>query len=292
VFFFGFPVLSQAQTQVSEPSSTPTSNFTPVTGKPTGTANEFDKAFNTYRNNLEKYNKARDSYLKARTQYFAFDTLTSRNNAKEATKSMLRARDEVIISYFDAVKKRVDKIPGMEDFKRNGYKTTLDGEMSWYREHKSRLDSAGALEDLADDSLEAYDRWILFRPTLYLIISDISRARVNDFYSRFDEIFVKLREKVLEIRNEEREDYKFDSDKLARIDRGIFETQSRIERSRTKFNTAVSTIELFSSEKLRNKNAKLDKQYDNIILYLSEAVQDMKDANLFLKEIIREIRTK
>lgn len=247
---------------------------------------EYDTAHEVYRATLEDYNKKHNDYVKARAQFFQFDTLTARNNAKEATRNMLQARDQVIIDYLEAVRKKILSIDGIEDFRRDGMLSTINDEQSWHRSHKDRLNSAGTLESLVEDSEEAFERWGTLEPTLYVLLSEIPYGRVNKFQERLDSIFTSTREKVLSIREEERPEYQLDVDKLERIDRMVFETEGRYNRSKDGLFEIRTEIDELSQQ--RNVNAK---RHSNIVLDLAESTQDLKEASLFMKEVIREIIT-
>lgn len=247
---------------------------------------EFDQARETYGLSLESYNRAHNDYVRARAQYFQFDTLTAQNNAKEATRKMLQERDQVIIDYLEAIRKRILATQGIEQFRVDGMIATIDDEQSWLRNHKDNLGSAGTLEDLVEDSDEAGDRWFALQPAIYTMLSEIPYGRVNTFQERLDEIFTRTREKVIEIRNEERPEYQLEVDKLERIDRMIFETEGRIQRSNDGHFDTRSEI-----DNLGKRKGKYDREYSDIIISLAESTQELKEASLFMKEILREIST-
>lgn len=247
---------------------------------------EFDRLYQEYSIKLEEYRRAHDEYILARSQYLKFKTLTSQNTAKEKTVVFLEARDETVISHIKALKERLKETQGIPDATRDGIITRLDDEISWFSDHKSRVSGAGSLDDLVSDSVEAKRRYEQIEPLLYEALSIISSGRVNRFRERLDETFSSVSQKVTQIREEEREEFKFDTRKLEIIDRWIFDTEARIIRSQEKQVEADQLISEFPS--LKKKGAS---NYNEVLEVLAESQQYLKEASLFVKEIIREIKT-
>src|SRR5690606_29081755 len=101
------------------------------------------------------------------------------------------------------------------------------------------LDGAGSLEDLVDDSVDARKRFTALGPLVYESLAQIAYGRVERFHDRLGSNFLATKEKVGEIREEEREEYKFSVEKLQDIDRGLFQTEEKIQRSLDKLNNVV-----------------------------------------------------
>ena len=247
---------------------------------------EFDRLYQEYSIKVEEYRRAHDEYILARSQYLKFKTLTSQNTAKEKTAVFLEARDEVVISYIRALKERLKETQGVPDATRDGINVRLDSEISWFSDHKGRISGAGSLDDLVSDSDEAKKRYEQIEPLLYEALSIISSGKVNRFRERLDETFSSVSQKVTQIREEDREEFKFDTRKLEIIDRWIFDTEGRIIRSQEKQVEADLLISKFPS--LKKKGAS---NYNEVLEVLAESQQYLKEATLFVKEIIREIKT-
>ena len=247
---------------------------------------EFDRRYQEYSIKLEEYRRAHDEYILARSQYLKFKTLTSQNTAKDKTAVFLEARGEVVISYIKALKERIKETQGIPDATRDGINTRLDAEISWFSDHKGRISGAGSLDDLVSDSDEAKRRYEVIEPLLYEALTVVSSGRVNRFRERLDETFSSVSQKVTQIREEEREEFQFDTRKLEIIDRWIFDTEARIIRSQEKQVEADQLISEFPS--LKKKGAS---NYNEVLEVLAESQQYLKEASLFVKEIIREIKT-
>ena len=251
-----------------------------------GTDNNFDQTYSEYTKKVEEYKRTRDEYVLARSQYLKFKTLTAQNNAKEATKRMLEARDNVVVLYLQSIKAKVNETKGIDDPTEEGLFIRLDEEISWFSDHKAKLSSAGTLDDLVSDSNLAKGRWKSAAPLIYESLAVISSGKINDFQERLTNIFNGVKGKMNEIGKEEREEYKFSSRKIQIIDRWIFETENRITRSEGKQTEALEIISEYAGGK--KNEAKL---FEDALIILDEAKQYSKEGSSFLKEIIREIKT-
>ncbi|OGM12588.1 hypothetical protein A2V80_00035 [Candidatus Woesebacteria bacterium RBG_16_39_8b] len=247
---------------------------------------EYDRLYQEYSLKVEEYRRSRDEYILARSQYLKFKTLTSQNTAKEKTIIFLQARDEVVVSYIKTVIEKLKETQGIPDATRDAVITRLNDEATWFSDHKGRVSAAGSLEDLVSDSDEAKKRYELIDPLLYEALSVLSSGRVNRYRERLDDTFASVKSKVTEIREEDREEYKFETRKLEIIDRWIFDTEGRIIRSQEKLVEADGLIAGFTSAKIRGAS-----NYNEVLEVLGESQQYLKEASLFVKEIIREIKT-
>lgn len=250
------------------------------------TSSTFDSAYQEYSLGIEGYNKAHGEYVLARSQYIKFQTLTSKNNAKDATLVMLQTRDEVLITYIKTLKEKLKDTKGIPDATREASLVRLDNEMNWFTDHKDKLTSAGSLEDLVADSDEASKKYETMDPLIYEILTIIASGKINGFRDRLNDNFTQVREKVNNIREEEDDKYKFSTRKLEVIDRWIFETENRITRSQEK----QAESEVFV-EQLAGLDKKGSTQYGKAVAKLGESQQYLREASLFVREIIREIKT-
>src|SRR5690606_24719692 len=125
----------------------------------------------------------------------------------------------------------LEATPGISDSVEEGLRIRINTEIDFFRQHTSRLPSTGSLGDLVEDSNEARDRYEIINPLFYETFSVISYGKVNDYHDRLVDIFSASREKFETIRNEEREEYRFDDEKILTIDRWLTESDQRIVRS-------------------------------------------------------------
>ena len=255
----------------------------------TTSASSFDQTYKDYTLSIEKYRQAHDEYVLTRSQYIKFQTLTSQNNAKQATINMLQARDDVVILYLGSLKARIEETSGIQDATKEGMFFRLEEEINWFTDHRNKIGSAGSLDDLVSDSNKARDRFAEIDPLIYEALSNISGGKVNKFRNRLNDIFNKIREKVNTIKAEDRSEYQFSTRKIEIIDRWVFETENRISRSEEKQQGADELISEFGSG--RRGRERGSPRYNDVVEKLGESQQFLKEASLFIREIVREIKT-
>ena len=246
----------------------------------------FDRAYAEYTGFVEEYNKAHADYVLKRAQFLRFQSLKSRQDAFDATLSMLEKRDDVVISYLKVLRVKIREGIGIADATRDNIFFRIDQEILWYGEHRDNLSTSGSLEDLVADSKVAADRWLLIDPLVYEVMAVLAQGKITDFSGRLDGLFNAVKNKLEEIRNDEREGYSFSSGKFQVMDRWIFEADGKITRSKEKQNEADVLI-----AGMQEKLKQLLSGYNSIINKLTESQLYMNGANTFLKEIVRQIKT-
>ena len=256
------------------------------TDSPTPDQSEFEIAYDTYKNDVETYEKANNEYIFRRSQYLSFKTLKSQQEAHAATLSMLQARDQVNVSYMEALKKRLAETIGVPQARGEGLTIRLDEEIAFFETHKDDLSSSGTLEDLVKESNIAFKRYSTIEPLFYEVLAVVSQSKISDYTKRTDEMFNRVRAKVEMIRNEERDEYRFSSEKQQRLDRWLFESESRIIRSKEK----QTEIDILIYDFARKRGSLLT-NYNSVVGKLGETQLLLKESNTFLLEIMREIKT-
>ncbi len=249
-------------------------------------SSEFDQAYKTYTLSGEEYRKAHDEYILARSQFIKFETLTSQNNARDATIKMLEQRDQVVVDYLLTLIARIKETEGIQETAANNITSRLNDEITWFSDHKGRLSSAGSLDDLVEDSEEASERFVGINNLIYETLSTISLGKENNYRTRLEKSFNDTRDKVNKIKEEDRAEYSFSTRKLQNIDRWVFDTENRLARSAAKQAEAEALFEDFTKNRKDHSST-----YNDILKSLGESHQFLKDASLFVKEIIREIKT-
>jgi len=250
---------------------------------------EFDRIYKEYQGSQEEYKAAYDAYILARAQYLKFKTLASENNAIEKTRKMLSSRNEVLRKYLLTLKAKVFSQEGIGSATKELLSTRIDAEVVWYENHSQKLSSAATLNDLIADSNAAMAHYESMNSLIYEVLSKVVRGRVNDFEKRLTQDFAKISDKIIKIKEEERADFKFSAEKIQIIERWIFETQGRVERSQGKIAEADSLIALMEVGINKKKGYEVD--YEQVLARLSEAQQYLKEASSFLKEIVRQVKT-
>jgi len=240
---------------------------------------EFNKAYQEYQTRLEEYQKAHDDYILARSQYLKFLTLTSKQNAQVATSIMLKARDAVVVSYLKTLVARMNEIEGIPAENRQTVMDKLNAEIAWFEDHKNNISASDSLDTLTSKSDEAKKRYTELNILAHTALFTISDGRINDYQKRHSEIFQRTKDKFEQIKNEKREDYTLSDRKKEIIERWISEAEARAAKS-----------EESQAEAQKSLNLGVNIQtYTIAISKLDTSQEYLKEATLFVKEIIREI---
>ena len=185
----------------------------------------FEKAYKDYQTQVSEYNTAHDDYVLRRSQYLRFKTLQSQQDAFDATSKMIQERDDVNTSYLTALKERLNEAVGTDDQAKADLNVRIDDEIGWFTDHKSKIHTAGTLDDLISDSNLAKARFAYEDTLFYEILSQISSGKITDYDERLKDIFDQLKKKIDEIKAENRDDYKLSDSKLQQLDRWVFEAR-------------------------------------------------------------------
>jgi hypothetical protein len=248
----------------------------------------FEVAYQEYKDTVEDYQGAHDAYVLAKAQYLRFKTQKSKEEAYDATLKMLQERDNIFISYYEAMKERLFESDGLSDTQRDDLLVEIDAEIAWYTEHRENLSSTTSLDDLVDDSRDAerqYDRFTT--STVYKSLSFISYSKYNVLAQRLDELFEDLKEKIEEIRTEDRDEYRLSDERLQSIDSWVLESERHVVRSNEKENLVVEYANGTA------KRGQVDyRTYTLVLDTLGDTRLLLKETTNYLKEIIRLIKTK
>ncbi|OGM20847.1 hypothetical protein A2955_00425 [Candidatus Woesebacteria bacterium RIFCSPLOWO2_01_FULL_37_19] len=245
-----------------------------------------DKAYEDYSQQFEEYQTAHSDYVVKKAQYLRFKTLTSKSDAYDATLLMLQKRDDVVVSYIRILKTKLDVVIGITSLRREALQIRLDDEIGWFLDHKNKLSSAGTLEDLVVDSNDAKVRFDSGGPLFYESMANMSFGRVVDFQERLTDLFSSIKDKVEDIKSEQREDYILSERKLQNIDRWILESDNRIQRGVEKQTKGETDMLTFISTEMSGALG----DYNTTLTSLTEAQIYYKEAGAFLREVIREIK--
>lgn len=269
-----FAVVANVKSQETTPSPT---------SPPT---QDFDAAHKEYLISTEEFKNAQQDYILKRSQFERFGTLKARQDLIEATRLMLNKEDEVVVSYYQAMIHRLDEAIGISPEVVNKLKTRIEDEIIWFNSHKENLSTAASLQDLEGDSEDAHDRWKSVDSLNFETLSHFPYGRILDFGERVDEVFLEIKTKVDEIREDKREGYTFSDRKIQILDRWLFQTQGKVDRSKEKKNQAEALIAEYGIKQVPPLF-----HYDAISSNFTESQILMKEAMSYLKEVIREIKT-
>lgn len=246
-------------------------------------AEEFDypRAYQDYEYNYSVYQRAHDDYVLAKARYLQYQTLVSEDEAKKVTLSMLQARDEVVKTLLTAIRMRIRENKGLADSEKESLYKSIDPEVKFYEEHKTKLGSAGSLADLARDSDVAKEHYnSITNLVIYSSLVSVSTGKTSHERKQLEKIILDLKIKVVDIKLAGDKDVSF-------LDRLFIDIENKFLRSRDKEIQARETI-LSGEKSFKDKTEYYNEAISGIqgsFLYLKEGVS-------YLKEAVRLIKTK
>jgi hypothetical protein len=275
-----FVIVNSSSVYAQSPTVAPTG-----APSPTPEVFNYDRAYKDYIFIYDVYKRAQSEYLLARSQYVQAKTLAAQTKARDTTVILLQSRDDVSMTYLTALRMKLSESLGLDPIEREGYYSRLDADVAWFRAHRSSIPSAGTLEDLVVDSQEASDHFNLVTESLaWEVLSSISIGKIHDWQIKGEEILSRLEAKTNQIRSEGKHD-------TAITERSIIETENKFIRSLDKQNAAQGKL----VNELRNAKDKRrlveSAIHDGVVNMLAESQQYVKEANNFMKEIVRQLST-
>jgi hypothetical protein len=239
---------------------------------------DYNRAYNDYIHIYNQYREAHTDYVAARQAFGAYKTLTSKTEALNKTLKMLQLRDEVVRTYLTALRMKLAGMTGISNYEQNILYLKLDTEVNWYIKHHNELASAGSLEDLVDSSREAQVRYYQTEVLIYQALGTILASKETTLREKISQEIEILKGKIAEIRQR--------GDKeTTTAERWLLEAENRLTRSQEKQFAAqqiLAKIESYDQNKIQS--------FNQAQFTLEESHQYLKEANSYLKELIREVK--
>lgn len=238
----------------------------------------FNRAYNDYTYTYDQYRLANNEYIMSRQAYLNYKTLTSKTDAQDKTLKMLQLRDNVVRTYLIALRKKLAEITGILNYKQNVLYLKLDTEINWYTQHHDQLSSAGTLEDLVSSSQEAQSKYQETEILIYQTLGAILAGKESVARDQINQQIENLKTKMAEIRQK--------GDKNTNVaERWLLEAENRLTRSQEKQSTAqqiLTNLKPYTQDKIQ--------AYDQAQFTLTESHQYLKEANSYLRELIKEVK--
>jgi len=254
------------------------SHFSPKTSFSQEKVFDYNRAYNDYIYIYNQYRLAHTDYVAARQAFIAYKTLTSKTEALGKTLKMLQLRDEATRTYLAALRMKLAEMTGISNYEQNILYLKLDTEVNWYIKHRNELTSAGSLEDLVNSSRKAQDKYQETEVLIYQALGTILASKETTLRENSKQQIEILKGKVAEIRQR--------GDKETTIlERWLLEAENRLTRSQEKQFAAqqiLAKIKSYDQDKIQS--------YNQAQFTLEESHQYLKEANSYLKELIREVK--
>jgi len=207
--------------------------------------------------------------------------LTSKKNLFDKALLMNQIKDEVVKTYLLSLKEKIKITKGIPLEDKNIFYIKLDNEFDWYLKHQKEILSAGTLEDLEEIGAKGKEKY--FRETEIMIYDLLYRIAVGKEVSLKEEISSQI-----EVLNDKIKEIKKNGDKDTFLaERWLLETENRLVRAEEKFSSSQKVLENIKI----NSNTDRRQVYRQTQMILEEALQYLKEANRYLIETVREIKT-
>jgi len=247
----------------------------------------FERAYNDYIFTMDVYEKARSRYILERARYFQSRTLTSETDAIDATADFIQARNDAIVVYLRAIRVKVDEVEEFDAQTRARLQTRLDDEIKWHLDYKSRIRSAGTLEELTDDNKEAMERYFGFtEPLAFEFHTSLAADRIDPIREEFSALLNRAKAKADRIR--EAGDHS-----TANIERWIIDTDEKFLRSIEKDRDAedlLSSIQASIGGRQARGSRQLQTMHNQAVIAAQESLQFLKETGDFMREIVHAMR--
>lgn len=239
----------------------------------------FSRAYSDYIYNYNLYRQNHTDYLVAKEAFLKYNTLTSKTEALEKTRTMLKNQDEVIKTYLTALRMKLAETSGISNYEQNVLYLKLDSEVVWFTKHQQDLNSAGTLEDLTDSANEGQQQYQKTEVLIYQTLGAILASKEMALREKISQKIKSLKEKTGEIR--------LNGDKNTAVaERWLLEAENRLTRSQEK---QFAAQQILSKIKDRDKNKMTS--YNQAQFMMEESHQYLKEANGYLKEVLKEIKS-
>ncbi len=232
-------------------------------------ADEFSDKYQEYLNKSSTYRSDYTAYIIARSQYLSFNTLNSKNQAVNATKTFITSRNNVLISYIGLL-----KTVNAEDF----LSTYWSEQEKFINDVNGRVTTIGSLDDCLTISEMVENKH--FEYQLYAkktsglnIISNVEKQ-----LQKYNELIDKSNQFVSEIKNKQKD--------VTLLERWLLDAKNKQWLVDQKINTAKTNLTNINS---RDVDA-LNNDFNAILYTIFEAHQNLKEGLKYLNEFSENIK--
>lgn len=238
---------------------------------------DFNRAYSDYLHNFNLYRTVHLEYVSAKSEYLTYKTLEAQTKALEKTRSMLEARNQVLIIYLTALRMRLAETTKVTDYEQNMRYIQLDNRIDLLKVNTENLSSPSTIEDLLAVSSEVEGKYpsieLLAYQTLETIVSDF----LNDLRDRVGQQAEKTEEKVNQMRDA--------GEDTATLERWLIEVREKINLASQKRQEGKDILAKMQEQETNKKDRFLSAQKK-----FEESNQYLKEAVSYLKEIVKKIK--
>ena len=264
VFLLSFSAVSivhaQASSASAQPAATPVTQFTA------------SQAVADYVYNYNQYRQADNAYIVAKNEYLTYGTLTAKQKALDATKSMITWRNDVIRTYLIALRQTLLETPGLTPADTESVVGTINTQISWVEGQKAVILSAGTLDDLVKLSQTLENKYPELENTYYTALTTILSGRENIENQYITYLTNSINNTITQAGAAGAQ-----TDVLSRW---LLEAQTRLDRAGEKHTEALNTL-----DKITSQNAVFNTSATKASLF-NQLQSSLQQENIYLKEAV------
>lgn len=229
----------------------------------------FEDDYKNFLRLSDQYRQAHAAYINTRSQYLQYGTLNSKNEALNAAKTFLTARNDVLLSHLTLLRQSTAD-PGLTK--------QLEDHVNFLQESKLQVTALGSLEDIVEFSQTIEERHV---PLLILsrqVVATLVTSKVDDLKLRFLVLENEATQLVAKLREQDKD--------VAVLERWLLDARNKRLLAEGKIRQARELIAQFSAGNTDDVN----ETYNSIEFTLFEAGQYLREGLAFTRELSEAIK--
>lgn len=238
---------------------------------------DFKKSMQDYSYQFEQYRLSHQNYTVSKNKYLSYNTPVSLAEALENGKKVLLLRDMVLLTYFQALKDRLQETVGITPESLVTISASIDSNLMFLSSHKDKAQSTISLYDLTQVSKEVEGKEYEFKGLSSITLGAILSTRIENLKNNIDKnqdflsFTVSQNKAILE--------------NSVNLERWLIESKNKIVLASQKIDEAKS---FFQATDITSEYS-ITQNYSKGQLSLMSANQYLKEALNFQKEVIKGI---
>ncbi len=230
--------------------------------------NDYVYQYTVYRNALSQYQVTKSAYL-------TYGTLTSQNDAINAFRAAVQARDQVISVYYDLLQEKLNATVGIPPSYLATFNQVKQNEKTWLSDHQTKIEAANSLDDLNAVAGQFEAHYPQFDHETKQAVGMVLLTKEDNLKTDLDANIASLSAKIAEIRQQGMD--------TSLWDRGLINVKNKLDLYTQKYSAARNDF--------LPPNSSLTSPIDinRGQSHLSEANQYLRETLTYLLEIIKSI---
>lgn len=234
----------------------------------------YEQLLDNYRAALDVYKQELEKYQFARSEYLKYQTPVSKDSATAATKDFLNARQQVLITYLRVMKERLEQSPELTEEELRSKIIYINNEIEFLENKQPFFNAAKDLETLIKLSNDIKKRYATFNNQAFQMKGLIIISKVRSLLKTGRELVTLTSEQVARIKKEGEID-------TIDMERWLLDAPRILILAEEKEKAAVNNF---------NRHSANAKTYGGLQTNLNKVIQNLKEINQLLLDIVRDIR--